>query len=206
MTSLNNLRSISIQGLIPKNGDNGKLIGEEKTKVFFSEGFEGTIALFVDFNIVFDKAKKNQLEVTDKHIKEQLINSESVFDYLGEGVYLCFDGSGIKNERNFENGCTDMPIPPEKLSVCVLCEKNSSLKIFSRFEIIKYMMSKIQPNQINYYGVNYIDSPKFEEATARIQEKVRNYYNKHQAEIGYYNNDDYTLNFVPLNDFIDQLL
>lgn len=40
MTALNNLHSIMSQGLIPKNENNGKLIGEEKVKVFFSEGLK----------------------------------------------------------------------------------------------------------------------------------------------------------------------
>lgn len=54
MTSIDNLKSISEKGLIPKNESNSRLIGDEKVKVFFSEGFEGTIALFVDFQIVYD--------------------------------------------------------------------------------------------------------------------------------------------------------
>ncbi|MDE7429859.1 MAG: hypothetical protein K2N00_11480, partial [Lachnospiraceae bacterium] len=107
MTALKNLYSIVVQGLIPKNENNGKLIGEEKVKVFFSEGFEGTVALFVDFDIVFDRIKKGQMEVTDELVKKQLLKSETLSDFLGEGVYLRFDGTGIKNERNFENGCTD---------------------------------------------------------------------------------------------------
>mgnify|MGYP006922476766 CR=1 FL=1 len=32
---------------------NGKLIEEEKIKVFFSEGFEGAVALYVDFFPVY---------------------------------------------------------------------------------------------------------------------------------------------------------
>ena len=43
MTALKNLYLIAVQGLIPKNGDNGKLIGEENVKVFFSEEFEGQL-------------------------------------------------------------------------------------------------------------------------------------------------------------------
>ena len=34
MTALNNLPSIAVQGLISQNGNNGKLIEEEKIKVF----------------------------------------------------------------------------------------------------------------------------------------------------------------------------
>lgn len=174
MTALNHLYSIAEQGLIPKNENNGKLIGEEKVKVFFSEGFEGSIALFVDFNIVFDKIKKEHTPIADEVLKKKLLKFESLPDYLGEGVYLRFDGTGIKNERNFENGCTDMTIPPKRLIVCILRKKSNNSITFSRFEIIKYMMAKIQSEQIKYYGAIYEGSPTFTEATRRIQEKVKN--------------------------------
>lgn len=54
MASIDKLQSIREKGLIPKNESNSKLIGDEKVKVFFSEGFEGAIALFVDFQMVYD--------------------------------------------------------------------------------------------------------------------------------------------------------
>ena len=96
MTALNNLYSIAEQGLIPQNGNNGKLIGEEKVKVFFSEGFEGAVALFVDFDIVFYRLKEGQMKATDEVIKGQLLKYKNLSDYLGEGVYLRFDGTGMK--------------------------------------------------------------------------------------------------------------
>lgn len=173
MTALNNLSSIVVQGLTPQNGDNGKLIGEEKVKVFFSEGFEGAVALYVDFDIVFDRIRKEQVKVADGFVRKKLLTSKNLSDFLGEGVYLRFDGTGIKNERNFENGCTDMTILPEMLSVCILRKECDNSIIFSRFEIIKYMMAKVQPEQIKYYGAIYEGSPNFIEATERIQEKVK---------------------------------
>ena len=100
MTALNNLYSIVAQGLIPKNGNNGKLIGEEKVKVFFSEGFEGAVALYVDFDSVFDRIRKEQMKVADEFVRKKVLKSKKLADYLGEGVYLRFDGTGIKNERN----------------------------------------------------------------------------------------------------------
>ena len=133
MTALNNLYSIAKQGLIPKNENNGKLIGEEKVKVFFSEGFEGAVALYVDFDIVFDRIRKEQMKVADEFVRKKLIKSKNLSDFLGEGVYLRFDGTKIKNERNFENGCTDMTISPEKLSVCILRRECDNSIIFSRF-------------------------------------------------------------------------
>lgn len=206
MTSLYNLKSICEKGLIPKNEANSKLIGDEKVKVFFSEGFEGAIALFVDFQIVYDKIKKGQMKVTDEYVLEKIQESKNFSDYLGEGVYLRFDGTKIENERNFENGCTDMTIPPESLMVCVLRRKNDNTVIFSRFEVIKYMMAKIQPEHIKYYGANYEGSPNFAEATNRIQEKVKRYYEEHQVEIREYDNQEYILDFIGINDFVDKFL
>lgn len=206
MTALNNLPSIAVQGLIPQNGNNGKLIGEEKIKVFFSEGFEGAVALYVDFDIVFDKIKKAQMKITDEFVLQKLLKSKNLSDFLGEGVYLRFDGTGIRNERNFENGCTDIIIPPEKIEVCILRNENDNSIIFSRFRIIKYMMAKIQPDQIKYYGAIYKGSPNFTEATDRIQEKVKRYYRDHQTEISEYVNCGYILASINLKDFVNKYL
>lgn len=206
MTALNNLSSIVVQGLTPQNGDNGKLIGEEKVKVFFSEGFEGAVALYVDFDIVFDRIRKEQVKVADGFVRKKLLTSKNLSDFLGEGVYLRFDGTGIKNERNFENGCTDIIIPPEKIEVCILKNENDNSIIFSRFRIIKYMMAKIQPEQIKYYGAIYKGSPNFTEATDRIQEKVKRYYRDHQTEISEYVNCGYILASINLKDFVNKYL
>ncbi len=206
MTSLDNLRSISKTGLIPQSGVNSKLIGDEKIKVFFSEGFEGAIALFVDFQFVYDKVKAGQMVITDDSAMKKIMASKSLSDYLGEGVYLRFDGTSIKNERNFENGCTDMNISPKDLTVCVLRKKNDSSVIFSRFEIIKYMMATVQPDQIEYYGVCYEGAPDFKEATKRIQEKVKRYYLQHQADVGEYDSQEYILDFCVLSDFVNEFL
>lgn len=206
MTALNNLPSIAVQGLIPQNGNNGKLIGEEKVKVFFSEGFEGAVALYVDFDVVFDKIRYAQMKITDEFVRKKLLKSKSLSEFLGEGVYLRFDGTGIRNERNFENGCTDIIIPPEKIEVCILKNENDNSIIFSRFRIIKYMMAKIQPEQIKYYGAIYKGSPNFTEATDRIQEKVKRYYRDHQTEISEYVNCGYILASINLKDFVNKYL
>lgn len=206
MTSLDNLRSISKTGLNPQSGVNSKLIGDEKIKVFFSEGFEGAIALFVDFQLVYDKVKAGQMAITDDSTMKKIMASKSLSDYLGEGIYLRFDGTNIKNERNFENGCTDMNISPKDLTVCVLRKKNDSSIVFSRFEIIKYMMATVQPEQIEYYGECYEGAPDFKEATKRIQEKVKRYYLQHQADIGKYDSQEYILDFCVLSDFVNEFI
>ena len=206
MTSLDRLNSISKIGLMPRNEENSKLINDEKNKVFFSEGFEGAIALFVDFNIVYENIKKRKIKLIDKKIKNKVLKSKDLIEYLKEGVYLQFDGTNIENQRNFENGCTDKIIIPGNLNVCVLKNLINDSIIFSRFEIIKYMMSKTMPEEIKYYGVKYNKSPNFEEATKRIQEKVKKYYISHKEEIEKYRNNDYLLVYIPITDFVNKYL
>jgi len=206
MTSLNNLHSISKKGLFPQSGANSKLIGDEKIKTFFSEGFEGAIALYVDFQIVYDEVRAGKVKLIDEGITQKIMKSKSLSDYLGEGVYLRFDGTNIMNERNFENGCTDMTIPPKDLTVCVLQRKSNHSIVYSRFEIIKYMMATVQPEQILYYGAKYDGSPDFEKATNRIQEKVRTYYENHQTEIKEYDTEAYQFTLYGLDDFVKEFI
>ena len=206
MTSLDRLNSISKKGLIPNNENNSKLINDSKEKVFFSEGFQGAIALFVDFNIVYENIKKQKTNIANKEIEKEVLETKNLIEYLKEGVYLQFDGTDIENERNFENGCTSEIILPKKLNVCILKNKHTGDIIYSRFEIIKYMMSKVLPEEIQYYGKEYKDSPNFDNATARIQEKVKRYYLLHKNEIEKYRNEQYILEYVPIDKFINHYI
>ena len=206
MTSLDRLNSISKIGLTPRNEDNCKLINDKKNMVFFSEGFEGAIALFVDFEIVYENIKCGKMKLINKEIEEKVLKSKNLSEFLGEGVYLQFDGTNIKNKRNFENGCTSKVIPPEKLYVSILKSKKDDSIIYSRFEIIKYMMSRVTSGEIKYYGVRYKDSPNFIDATIRIQEKVKKYYISHIQEIEKYRNNDYWLEYLSITDFVKEYL
>lgn len=206
MTSLDRLNSISKIGLTPRNEDNCKLINDKKNMVFFSEGFEGAIALFVDFEIVYENIKCGKMKLINKEIEEKVLKSKNLSEFLGEGVYLQFDGTNIKNKRNFENGCTSKVIPPEKLYVSILKSKKDDSIIYSRFEIIKYMMSRVTSGEIKYYGVRYKDSPNFIDATIRIQEKVKKYYISHSQEIEKYRNNDYWLEYLSITDFVKEYL
>lgn len=158
----------------------------------------------MDFDVAFDKIRNGQMNITDEFVRKKLLKSKSLSNFWGEGVYFWFDGTGIKSERNFENGCTDITILPEKLNVCILRKENDNSILFSRFRIIKYMMAKIQPEQIKYYWAIYEGSPNFAEATDHIQEKVKRYYKDHQAEIMEYGNCEYILDFIGLKDFVNK--
>ena len=204
MTSLDRLESISKQGLTPRNEENSKLINDDKVKVFFSEGYEGAIALFVDFELIYEKINNKEIVLDDKSLEEKVLNSKDFKNYLKEGVYLEFSGDNIENERNFENGCTNKTISPEILNVCILKDKETKETTYSRFDIIKYMMSKKQPQDIKYYGVKYEGSPNFDEATKRIQGKIKKYYEEHEQEINKFKNKKYDLEYIPIEIFMNE--
>ena len=202
MTKLDYLDSINQFGLLPRSGDNSRLIQDDQVKVFFSEGYEGAIALYVDFSIVYRKAKEKEITLDDD-LKGKILLSKDLEDYLGDGVYLSFDMNGIKNERNFENGCTSQPITSNIINVLLLEDITNGNITYSRFDIIHYMMSTISPEQITYYGEKYPDSPPFDAATKRIQDKVKKYYEENKEIIDVYRSGSYKLKELSLNEFLN---
>ena len=202
MTKLDYLDSINQFGLLPRSGDNSRLIQDDQVKVFFSEGYEGAIALYVDFSIVYRKAKEKEITLDDD-LKGKILLSKDLEDYLGDGVYLSFDMNGIKNERNFENGCTSQPIASDIINVLLLEDITNGNITYSRFDIIHYMMSTISPEQITYYGEKYPDSPPFDAATKRIQDKIKKYYEENKEIIDVYRSGSYKLKELSLNEFLN---
>ena len=202
MTKLDYLDSINQFGLLPRSGDNSRLIQDDQVKVFFSEGYEGATALYVDFSIVYRKAKEKEITLDDD-LKGKILLSKDLEDYLGNGVYLSFDMNGIKNERNFENGCTSQPIASDIINVLLLEDITNGNITYSRFDIIHYMMSTISPEQITYYGEKYPDSPPFDAATKRIQDKVKKYYEENKEIIDVYRSGSYKLKELSLNEFLN---
>lgn len=202
MTKLDYLDSINQFGLLPRSGDNSRLIQDDQVKVFFSEGYEGAIALYVDFSIVYRKAKEKEITLDDD-LKGKILLSKDLEDYLGDGVYLSFDMNGIKNERNFENGCTSQPITSNIINVLLLEDITNGNITYSRFDIIHYMMSTISPEQITYYGEKYPDSPPFDAATKRIQDKIKKYYEENKEIIDVYRSGSYKLKELSLNEFLN---
>ena len=139
----------------------------------------------------------------DDDLKGKILLSKDLEDYLGDGVYLSFDMNGIKNERNFENGCTSQPIASDIINVLLLEDITNGNITYSRFDIIHYMMSTISPEQITYYGEKYPDSPPFDAATKRIQDKVKKYYEENKEIIDVYRSGSYKLKELSLNEFLN---
>lgn len=95
-TKKENLESIYKNGLCPKNGEHSKAVDDEDNVVCYSENFEGAIGI----NMSIEEKYKSEKEKNNK-----AFYGENVIEYLGENVYLSFDGEGIDNlSENNANG------------------------------------------------------------------------------------------------------
>lgn len=206
MTSLDRVRSISVSGLTPKNGDNSKTVNDEKIKVFFSEGMTGAVALYADLQKHYDDIKSGNVGKTPADRVQAVNNSASLEEYLGgDGVYFLFDGTDVENEKNFMDGCTEQSISPENLQVCLLKNNATNTVSYSRYDIIKYMMSKVPAESIHYTGKD-VKPEEVDTATNAIQLNVKSFYEKNKSEINAFRAGDYTLENIPLREFCDKYL
>jgi hypothetical protein len=182
MTSNRYLMNIAKEGLIPRNGDNSQSIGDGKKVVFYSQGKEGAIVMFLDFKKHYEEFKGEkgdkvlqkyqryqngenilEKEEADKLVKQvEQINSvrstEDFKDFVGDGVYFNINGivpEDVKDKNfNFANSWTTKEVPPENLEVLTLRDKNSDEVLSSKFDIIDYFLSQISPEEIAKTGIN----------------------------------------------------
>lgn len=218
MTTIDRIDSINQFGLIPRNKEISndtisKLINETRVKVFFSEGFEGAIALFIDVNIVYNKIKKGEMPLEDDTLYNKILASQNLRDYLGSGVYLCFDSDVVENENNPVDGCTSKIIEPDKLRVVLLINLKDDSYSYSRFDILHYMMARTLPESIKYNGIKWPNTDMFKHHYARTEEekilvnqnKIRDYYIENKDIINVFRNDNYQMIEIPLSEFINIL-
>ena len=212
-TSINTIERVYTEGIVPSCGRNSRLIGDNRKKVFFSEGFHGTIALLIDFNIVYNKIKKNRMQVSDNELYSKVINSENIREYLGEGVYLSFDSENVLNENNEVDGFTSEKINPDLLEVAMIVNTNDGTFSYSRFDVVHFMMAQINPDDIKYSGIKWPNielyeghNKKPEQEKIRInQSKIRQYYEENQELINRFKTNQYRLVYIPLNKFINEI-
>lgn len=212
-TSINTIERVYTEGIVPSCGRNSRLIGDNRKKVFFSEGFHGTIALLIDFNIVYNKIKKNRMQLSDNELYSKVINSENIREYLGEGVYLSFDSENVLNENNEVDGFTSEKINSDLLEVAMIVNTNDGTFSYSRFDVVHFMMAQINPEDIKYSGIKWPNielyekhNKKPEKEKIRInQSKIRQYYEENQELINRFKTNQYRLVHIPLNKFINEI-
>lgn len=213
-TSIYTIKRVYTEGIVPSCGRNSRLIGDDRKKVFFSEGFNGAIALFIDFNIVYNKIKNNQMPLSDNELYSKVINSKNIREYLGEGVYLTFDSGNVVNENNEVDGFTSEKINSDLLEVAMIVNTNDGTFSYSRFDVIHFMMAQTNYDDIKYSGIKWPNIELYEKYNQKSQEekirinqsKIRQYYEENQELINKFRTSQYSLVYIPLKKLINELL
>ena len=161
-TNVNKLDSILSEGLKPKNGINSQLISDSrKEKVYYSVGEEATIKMYASFNEVISRALDGRInpelyETYSDEIKPKLETSHDMESWMGEIIYLAFDGNILNNfnEEKPKDAYTSDTIPPESLYVCVLKDATSGEIVSTNAsDIVTYFIAKRTNNFIEVLDV-----------------------------------------------------
>ena len=150
-TNKEQLESILREGLKPQYGINSQLISDSrKAKLYYSVGEEATIKMYASFYKLLLRALDGRInpelyETYSDEIKQKLETSHNVEDWMGDGVYLAFDGDILKdfNEDKLNDSNTSDTIPPENLYVCVLKDETTGEIVSTKCsDIVTYFIAK----------------------------------------------------------------
>ena len=180
-TNKDQLDSILSEGLKPKCGVNSQLIADSREeRVYYSVGEEATINIFTAFDEILTRALDGRIspelyETYSDEMKHKLETSNDAESWMGECVYLAFDGDTLNdfNEEKPDDANTSDTIPPENLYVCVLKDENSGEIVSTKSsDIVTYFIAKRTSNYeevMTIAGFYALD----------IKDKVEEYRNAH---------------------------
>lgn len=195
-TKLDNLRRILQNGLQPIYGNNSSLTADTRTgTVSYSAGIQATVDTFSVFRRFYysvvegrinEESFKNILspEEYSNHQKSvrEILKSESFEEWIGNNIYLCFDGNCIsdKHEDKPEDAYTRETIPSKQLKVCIIKnKKNDSVCSFSMKDIYCFLYAKNPELKMG------LGTWRFEE------------------DINKFRNDDYYMDYLSLEQFCE---
>jgi hypothetical protein len=200
-TNLKNLPSIKKHGLVPSLEGNSDAVQDENPKVSYSDTIIGAIGMYANFKQVYDEIKSGK-RTPDLDSPKQVAaynavkKTSSIEEYLGDSVYLLFDGTGIDNTGgNHGNGgiydaSTKQTIPPEKLRVGLVRDDTTGHVSYSMFDYIHYLMA-------------HISLKDYEQMIPSMQERFDIYYHEHKDEVDKFRNGNYSKKELPLDKFIE---
>lgn len=199
-TKLNRAYSISKKGLVPRLEANSKAVNDSASKISFSDGKMAAVGLFADFYNIYTNMNKKKDEKgyripTDKRV----LTSKNIEDYLGEGIYLVFDGTNIENTGgnrghiNPFDAATRIPIEPEELKVCVLRDSEGNIH-YSQYEYIKYIITNL--TEEDYEDLRKIDGKK-----GNVLKMIDAYKTDNDEELKHYSKNEYTTELMSLDEF-----
>lgn len=198
-TKLDRAYGIRDNGLQVRLEENSKSVGDTKPKISYSDSKIGAIGLFANFYEVYTgyktgSRKPREDKPGEKEMYESILQSESFEEFLGNGMYLVFDGTGIENEGGntgqggIYDASTTTPIPGEKLKVGLVRNNDTGEISFSKYDYIHYLMSTLTQDE-------------FSEMIPSMQERYIAYYQSHQEAIEQFRTGNFSQRKINIADF-----
>lgn len=195
-TYLNRAYSISQIGLAPRIEDNSRVVKDSAAKISFSDGRYAAAGLMANFYRIYTDIKEGKRDPsrTDPDLAKKIIASKSFEDFLGDGMYLVFDGTGIENTGgnrghiNAFDAATREKIEPNKLKVCVLKNHQTGELSYSKYDFAQYLMAHLTPDDYSKMPDQIVSDLSF-------------YKNTHADAIHKFESQDYSLEFMSLDEF-----
>lgn len=200
-TKLKYLYSIRKNGLQPRLDTNSKAVGDTKPKISFSDTKRGAIGLFLEFYGVYNDYKNGNRvpdsnKIGETEMYDDIMNSQSLEDFLGEGVYLLFDGSEIENEGGntgkggIYDASTRTPIKASDLRVGLLRNDDTKHVSYSMYDYINYLIA------------NFSDEERLK-LPQKMQKNMIEYVKEHIDEISKFKNGNFSLREIDINTFCE---
>lgn len=196
-TYLNRAFSIRDTGLVPRIEDNSKSVKDSAAKISFSDGKYAAAFLMANFYKVYMDVKEGRRDEskTDHTLAKKIRESKSFEDFLGDGMYLMFDGSNIENTGGnkghinpFDAG-TRESIAPEELNVCLLRNDQTGEISYSKYDFAQYLIANL--TQEDY------------EKMPDDCEKINFYKERYSEQIDRFRNAPYSIVHMSLDEFCE---
>ncbi len=195
-TYLNRAYSIGKNGLVSRVEDNSKAVKDSDPKISFSDGRYAAAGLIANFYRVYTDIKtgKRDPSRTDPDLARRVMESKSFEDFLGDGMYLMFDGTDIENTGgnrghiNPFDAATRDNIEPDKLKVCILKNEQTGELSYSKYDFAQYLMCNLTEDDYAKMPSSMIDDLKF-------------YRENHADEMSRFENSKYSESFMKIDEF-----
>ena len=207
------LKQDSIEGLIPRNGENSQSLQDDKKAIFYSQGKEGAIVMYFEFLKQYerlkgsagDKAleqyasyKNGTIELSDEQVQllqgqlkqiTQMRETNDFDEFMGDKLYLKLNGIDIEQDRQAAEEWRASH-PGTRMDYNYANSWTNSAISPDRIDVVSLQSNdgtdvRTSQKDLIKYFLSQTSIDKIEELGVNdtTLENIRKYYQKHSAEI-----------------------
>ncbi len=199
-TTLERLNNINKNGLEARSEDRSKAVSDSKKKISYSDSKIGAIGLYCNFEQVYLEFKvgirPKRNTPAEFEMRDKILQTKDMEEFLGDGLYLMFDGTGIDNtggntgHGGIYDASTYKSIPSNKLKVCLIKDNDTGTYSYSRKDFIHFLMASMTEEE-------------FSGMIEPMQERYQVYYESHKEEIDKFKKGNFSRGSIPISKFCE---